>query len=153
MTSKNSENVRLRLYRVKTFSGNYFTPLCVFGTKGKYGQPEILLHFDRKNPLLTRKTISILILPSNVLHFSYNPHTYSQTSHTWRSQPTPPLSPIHKHPRPTCLIANHALTSTGWAPILTTNRRPCSTKLSNALVDLAATDHQPTPLHPQTHSI
>ena len=113
MTSKNSENVRLRLFRVKTFSGNYFTSLCVFGTKGKYGQPEILLHFDRKNPLLTRKTISILILPSNVLHFSHNPHTHSQTSHTRRSQPTPPSSSIHKHPRSTSPIASHAPTSIG----------------------------------------
>ena len=56
----------LCLFRVKTISGNYFIPLCAFGTKGKYDQPEIRLHFDRKKPLLTRKTISILILPSNV---------------------------------------------------------------------------------------
>ena len=50
----------------------------------------------------------------------------SQTSHSWRSQPTPPSSPIHKHPRPTSPIASHALTSTGWALILTTNYRSCS---------------------------
>ena len=128
---------------MKTFSGNYFTPLCVFGIKGKYDQPEILLHFDHKKPLLTRKTIFILILPSNVLHFSHNPHTHSQTSHTWRSQPTPPSSPIHKHLRSTSPIANHASTSIGWAPILTTDRRPSSTKLSNTLVDLAAPTTSP----------
>ena len=42
------------------------------------------------------------------------------------SQPTPPSSPIHKHPRSTSPITSHAPTSTGWAPILTTNRMPCS---------------------------
>ena len=65
----------LRLFRVKTLLGNYFTPFRVFGTNGKYGQLEILLHFHCKKPLLTRKTITLLILPSNVLHFSHNPHT------------------------------------------------------------------------------
>ena len=31
------EKLRLRLFRLKTLLGNYFTPLCVFGIYEKYG--------------------------------------------------------------------------------------------------------------------
>ena len=47
----------------------------MFSTYEKLGQTEIALHVDCKKLLLTRKTISVLILPSIVLHFSHNPHT------------------------------------------------------------------------------
>ena len=56
----------------------------MFGTYGKLDQTEIALHVDCKKPLLTRKTILVLILPSIVLHFSHNPHTLP--THTLQAQ-------------------------------------------------------------------
>ena len=56
----------------------------MFGTYGKFGQIEISLHVDSKKPLLTHKTILVLILPSIVLHFSHNPHTLP--THTLQAQ-------------------------------------------------------------------
>ena len=54
------EECRLRLFQVKTSLGKCFTPLCVFGFNGKYGQTEIALHFDcKKTP-----RFYALILPS-----------------------------------------------------------------------------------------
>ena len=44
--------LRLRLFRLKTLSRNYFTPLYVFGSYGKYGQQKIIYAltgpFERK---------------------------------------------------------------------------------------------------------
>ena len=66
-----------------------------------------------------------------------------------RSQPTPPSSPFHLFDRQPCTdklrswqpIAGHAPLGSPmhWPPPL--------------IADLAATDHQPTPFHPQTHPI
>ena len=54
------EECRLRLFKVKTSLEKCFTPLCVFGFNGKYGQTEIALHFDcKKTP-----RFYALILPS-----------------------------------------------------------------------------------------
>ena len=57
--------LRLRLFRLKRILGDYFTPACVFGTYRKLDQTEIILPVDCKISFLTRKTISIFILPSN----------------------------------------------------------------------------------------
>ena len=75
---------RMHLFRLKRLLRNYFIALCVFGTYGKFGQIEISLHVDSKKPLLTHKTILVLILPSIVLHFSHNPHTL--LTHTLQAQ-------------------------------------------------------------------
>ena len=73
---------RLHLFCLKRLLGNYFTTLCVFGTYGKLGQTETALHVDyKKKPLFTHKTISALILPSIVLHFSHSPHTLLTHTH------------------------------------------------------------------------
>ena len=153
-------------------SGNHFTLDYVFGKHRKLGQTEIN-RVDRKITRISRKWISVSILPSNEFQdkdeerererereskkrehrwftqpssgidhwsliiaqplFDTNTHhqslIFTQPSFDPNtdplSQPTPPSSPIHKHPRPTSPIASHALTSIGWALILTTDHRPC----------------------------
>ena len=87
----------MRLFRLKRLLGNYFTTLCVFGTYEKLGQTEIALHVDCKKLLLTRKTISVLILPSIVLHFSHNPHTL--LTRTYRHHTLSPSSAVSTHQR------------------------------------------------------
>ena len=56
--------VRLRLFHLKMVLGNYFTPLWVFGTYGKYGQTENTVHVDRKIRPFGCKIVYTLILPS-----------------------------------------------------------------------------------------
>ena len=63
--------LRLRLFWLKRISENHFTPAYVFGKHGKLGQTEINFCIDFKITLLTHKTISSFILPSNDLHFSH----------------------------------------------------------------------------------
>ena len=56
--------VRLRLFHLKMVLQNYFTPLWVFGTYGKYGQTENTVHVDRKIRPFGCKIVYTLILPS-----------------------------------------------------------------------------------------
>ena len=103
---------------------------------------------------LSSSSTLLLLLAQRRWSSRHRPPAHSsQTSHTWRSQPTPPSSQIHKHLRPTSPIASHALTSIGCALILTIDCRPCSTKLSNALADLATTtDRRFGSYRPTSHS-
>ena len=59
------------MFRLKRISGNHFTPAYVFGRYWKLGQAEVIFCVDCKITLLTRKTTSGFILPSNDLHFSH----------------------------------------------------------------------------------
>ena len=61
-------SLRLRLFWLKRILGNNFTPAYVFGKHRKLGQTEINFRVDCKITLLTRKTISGFILPSNDFH-------------------------------------------------------------------------------------
>ena len=63
------------MFWLKMISGNHFTPAYVFSKHRKLGQTEINFYVDCKITLITRKTTSSFILPSNDLHFS---HTLSK---------------------------------------------------------------------------
>ena len=81
------EECRLRLFQVKTSLGKCFTPLCVFGSNGKYGQTEIALHFDcKKTP-----RFYALILPS--MYFRITHPEREREREREREIVSPPLSP------------------------------------------------------------
>ena len=72
-----------------------------------------------KKPLLTHKTISALILPSIVLHFSHNPHTLLTHTHKHHTL-SPSLAVTTYHERETesstlSLMPIRAPTTVRWA--------------------------------------
>ena len=154
---------------------NHFTPSCVFGYAWKIWSNGKSFSLTVKCGLLKCKIDYRSILPSNHFQEKKKKKTEPRERERGRSpkleingtaiwamplifdqakiNSTPPSSLIHKHPRPTSLIVSQAPTSTSWASILTTNCRPCSTRLSNALADLAATTDCWFGYHwPPTHS-
>ena len=118
--------LKLRLFHMKTGLGKYFTLLCVFGTHWKYGQIENVLHFDRKIPLLTRKTISLVVLPSNTFYRLKKWRARErvtiivavESSLAPRSRSSQPKTDLdHHHPRP-ILFSTHprpSSFSTHWS--------------------------------------
>ena len=70
--------LRLRLFRLKTLSRNYFKPLCVFGSYGKYNQRKIIYTLTEISHF-KRKIIYVLILPSNNFR---KPHLKRESSST-----------------------------------------------------------------------
>ena len=106
--------LKLRLFWLKRISENHFTPAYVFGKHRKLGQTEINFCIDCKITLLTHKTISSFILPSNDLHFSHALSkllTCTPHRHHWYSPPSP-LCQTQVHPLPHAgSSSTHSLTS------------------------------------------
>ena len=110
------ESLRLRLFRLKRISRNYFTPGCVFGTYRKLSQTEIIFLVDCKITLLARKTIFVLILPSNDLHFSHTLLkllTHTPHRHHWYS---PSSIVTELHPLSHAKLSSTLSLTPVWAP-------------------------------------
>ena len=119
--------------------GKYFTPVCVFGTYRKLGQTEILLHVDYKISPLTRKTISILILPSNDLHFSHTLSKFlTRTPHKHHWYP-PSLAVAELHPLPHAKNSSTLFLTPIWAPPTVRQAPPIHPRW-----ELTALPHTPT---------
>ena len=139
---------------MKTSLGKCFTPLCVFGSNSKYNQTKIALHFDCKKTPFDCKIIYTLILPLMYFRTTQPEKERERERESEKREqivmPPPPPSqapaklksccPHH----PDCL--NQASSFFYLFPQL------FFSFLLN-VANLAATDHQPTPLHPQTHPI
>ena len=203
-------SLRLRLFWLKRILGNNFTPAYVFGKHRKLGQTEINFRVDCKITLLTRKTISGFILPSNDFHprkieerernskkrshqkqpqTTPNPklhrslHTLApmrlrHLKHCWdhaawsAAEIVPPIAPLRSHLStgkiaPIVAIGSSSVPPSRSLPPKTDPPKtdlvldplkielvldtPILFSLLLNVADLAATDNQPTPLHPQTH--
>ena len=147
----------MHLFWVKRVSGNYFTPLCVFGKLKKFGQMEINFRVDCKITLFWCKTILAFILTSNQLQDSkmkrergreHIHHRPAKLRH--RSPITDPSSPIphhrpaklrHKHPSPIPHLS---------PPSLITDPQTPKTFLSNRLA-FCSRHHHPRSILFSTH--
>ena len=118
----------MHLFWVKRVSGNYFTPLCVFGKLRKFGQMEINFRVDRKITLFWCKTILAFILPSNQLQDSkmkrervreHIHHRPAKLRH--RSPITDPSSPILHTAQPSSGTNTHHRSLITTQPSSSTN--------------------------------
>ena len=120
------EECRLRLFQVKTSLGKCFTPLCVFGSNGKYGQTEIALHFDcKKTP-----RFYALILPSMYFRITH-PERERERERERESHPhcrQAKLWPSSDRAAPTAQIASAKLPLFSFL-FLNSSSPSCSTSL------------------------
>ena len=127
-------SLRLRLFCLKSISGNHFTPSCVFGCAWKIWSNGKSFSLTVKCGWLKCKIDYRSILPSNHFQEKKKKKTEPRERERGRSpkleitgtaiwamslifdqakiNSTPPSSLIHKHPRPTSLIVSQAPTST-----------------------------------------